>query len=58
MNLRSSSLLGVEVECTLDEGNNNLSDIISLFEKNNFFLPQLNTIIFKHLILPILKIPF
>ena len=26
------------MECTLFEGNNNLSDIISLFEKNNFFL--------------------
>ena len=38
INLKSSSLLGVEVECTLFEGNNNLSDIISLFEKNNFFL--------------------
>ena len=41
MNLRSNSLLGVEVECTLDEGNNNLSDIISLFEKNNFFLASI-----------------
>jgi len=36
--LNSDDLLCVEVECTLNEKNNNLSSIISLLENNNFFL--------------------
>ncbi len=71
MNLRSTSLLGVEVECTLDERNNNLSEIISLLEKNNFFLASIRyhnsqtfnssnfkNSFFKFLYKILLKIPF
>jgi len=40
INLECDNLLGVEVECTLSN-NNNLSSIITAFEKNNFFLASM-----------------
>ena len=41
MNLTCKDLICVEVECTLDQENNNLSSIFTLFETNNFFLASL-----------------
>ena len=41
MNLNCEDLLCVEVECTLNQNNSNLSSIFTLFEKNNFFLASL-----------------
>jgi len=38
INFNSDELLCVEVECTLNQENNNLSSIISLLENNNFFI--------------------
>ena len=38
INFNSDELLCIEVECTLNQENNNLSSIISLLENNNFFL--------------------
>ncbi len=38
INFNSDELLCVEVECTLNQENNNLSSIISLLEDNNFFI--------------------
>ena len=41
INLNCEDLLCVEVECTLNQNNNNLSSILTLLEKNNFFLASL-----------------
>ena len=41
MNLNCEDLLCVEVECTLNQNNSNLSSILTMFEKNNFFLASI-----------------